>query len=409
MPLDFTNFVSNLQKTKGDFSSDSGSDRQYPYRYVFIRPTAAAKLTVRILVNKKINAASFTYHVHKLTTGKPINCGLNHPLIQQCNFCDALQNKKNLTGVDSQEKAQVRSIMMAQYIKSSGYDWSEKYPEPKYGDIILVGGPATLHRQVTDLLLTQSQHLSQLLTDAEGASIVIGRDDKGKQITTSLSFDRIKSANSNQEFDVFLDTLPSLSDIALFGGVSAEDIAKLNELATAVDRSMNVVPVTSSTQPTLAEAIAAAETVFTPQPLAPTPVVISPANTGQITVGSPITVGVPNGIASADNGQFNNPTDNVPIPVFNPVTHTQFGPSMDRVPQPDPEPVKVKGVDDMIKNPVSNQGEPTIKVGMTVAEKHPGIAPNIANWIDLNCPKKYAEGAPVCNGCMAGIVCPYKN
>ena len=133
--------------------------------------------------------------------------------------------------------------MLAQYVSSVGYTFSEQYPEPKPGDIIIVQGPTSLHKQIVGVMLAVGpQHLPDLLTNAYGKVISIGRDSAGKSVIVTPTYDAYKSASSDQEFENILKGLPSLESVAFFDGPTQEDFTRIHESALSIKRSYSTTP-----------------------------------------------------------------------------------------------------------------------------------------------------------------------
>lgn len=247
MSFNLNALYANLQEEAAKREQMSSGPRS-AYRTLFIKPDGRAKLNVRILFNVASNAVTFNYRVHKMNDGKTLLCGKNNRNNEHCDLCDALAAKKAVTGVDQKEAASSRAILFAQYISSVGYDHSEKYPEPKQGDIIIVMGPSSLHGRISEMLSTQGlEHLPRLLTDVNGAVVSIGRDEQGRQVTVVPTFATFQSAPSAEQFTNLLNQLPSLEQIGLNGGMTEEDFTAIANAAAAVMRTIQnpVAPTTA--------------------------------------------------------------------------------------------------------------------------------------------------------------------
>jgi hypothetical protein len=259
MTFNLSQLYTNLkQNSEGSESNSQGSGRKYPYRMVFVKPNdSVAKLNVRVLFNNNGNSVTFPYLVHKFETGKKLLCGKNNQNNQVCELCDAIKAKKSLSGQDSKEKVQVMTMMFAQFVSATGYVWTTEWPKPEVGDIIIVGGPSSLHSQISEMLVTVGlEHLPEILTDVKGKQIVIGRDSSGKSVIVTPTYSDFVSAKSQEHFNAMIAELPTLESIALFGGMTDADRQNLHVAAEAVNNSFQVKPkAPNTTQPSVDESI----------------------------------------------------------------------------------------------------------------------------------------------------------
>jgi hypothetical protein len=354
MTLDLSKLYNNLQKAK-DSESSEGSGRKYPYRIIFIKPDNISKLNIRILYNVKTSLATYLYRNHKLQDGSILNCGKSNQDNPTCELCNAIDNKYNLTKVTSKEGARLRTIMLAHYISSTGYQWTQEYPEPKPGDVVIVLGPSSLDKSIREMLVTIGYDaIPKILTSAEGAVISIGRDSSGKQIITTPTYSTFKSANSDDEFAKVLEDLPSIIDIALFGGVTEDDYRRLHEAAVAIDRSLQSLA--NNTTPSLT----------TPSP-------------DQLIV-------------------HTEPMQPVQTPVVNPFPNVG-------------EPTITQPVSAIVEAPAPTGGvvhAGTTTTTTTTTSPEVNAAAGLEGFVSQYCTKKYQQGTPICSMCLAEKFCPYK-
>lgn len=232
----------NVQNATANSSNhnSAGQNRKYPYPSVYVSPKnpTLAQLYVRILPNQKDAIVTTQFRVHK-TDKITANCGLNDRNNPVCEACAAVQEVKDATGVIPKAAAQNRGALFAQYVRSVGYEWTDKYPEPKPGDIILVQGPASLHQTVNNMLNANGpEGMNEILFNVSAPMISIARDSQGKQMVATALIQRVNSAASQEAYIKLLADMPSLNDSVLFGGIDETDRTKLNEIATGLRRTL---------------------------------------------------------------------------------------------------------------------------------------------------------------------------
>jgi hypothetical protein len=261
--FNLTDLYNNLKRESDE--RDQNTKTKSPYKTVFVKPNGSAKINIRLLPNPASGGVSFTYKVHKMNDGKTLLCGKNNRNNPEarCELCDALVARKNVTGQDQKEYATSRTILFAQYVSSIGYDFSEKYPAPKEGEIIILMGPASLHQQIANVLITNGQEsLSKILTDYDGGIINIGRDQQGRNVIANSIYATFKSAPSQADYEQLIRSLPTLESIALNGGMTESDFVKLHEAATAVLRTIQTQSVAQTTAQPSVDAIVQQQTNF---------------------------------------------------------------------------------------------------------------------------------------------------
>ena len=262
--------------------SGNGSGRKYPYTSIFIKPSGPGvrpQLKVRILYpHGVLNAGNpdvpfqfvaYQWYLHKIDK-QPVTCGKNDPKNPTCDLCNAVAEKKSVTGVEDPSAVSRRSIIVAQYVSSVGYDWDAQHPEPRMGDIVLVQGPATLYTTIAELVPQLGDNMTKVFINREAFVVNIGRDTEGRKILATPTYEQIRSAPDDATYRAMLASIPPLEHIALFGGVSEDDRSRLRQAALNIKRSLGAM--NTRPQPTPGQL---AETI-TPIYAAPQPV--SPGN-----------------------------------------------------------------------------------------------------------------------------------
>ena len=204
-----------LQNAKkvSDQAQSRASEGGFGYRSVYITPTPGARLVVRLLVASTHPVMSHKYYIHRDESGQAL-C-LWDESGSTCPVCEAVREVENSTGSTSKLSAKPRVIMYAQYVSSSKYDWSDKFPEPKVGDIILVMGPGGLYNLSSQFLLGFSDRpdvVSQFISDVAGQTVTLSRD-KDNRVIMSPSMSNFTSAGSQEEFDSLLLSLKPLPQL----------------------------------------------------------------------------------------------------------------------------------------------------------------------------------------------------
>lgn len=192
-------------------SSSSGSSSNGP-RVLY---PSEGTLQVRILFNPKSNSVSRSLYTHKINN-KRITCAKQYK--ESCPVCNALDTIQQETGKDLwQLKSNHREIIWAQYVNcSSDYDWGDtsKYKAPNAGDLVLLMLPWSAYSQIMEIIQKAGSQAEQLLTLNEGRIFAISRKTDNTGVKYRAEIDAFagvfKSANSQSEFESWLNEVPSL-------------------------------------------------------------------------------------------------------------------------------------------------------------------------------------------------------
>lgn len=234
MTFDVTKFMEQARK-EHEKQQKLSDGREYPYKVVFVKPDNSSVLQVRLLPNNVSNQIAYKYWHHDIPNQGRYMCGHDYHSSDSCPICEALNEVKNSTGTYPKGGSVGRSIVLAQYVGSQGYSWSEDRPEPKLGEVIIVMGPLSLYDNILNMTVTQGpEGVVKILTDYKGAVININRDKNAKAVQVTPTFGIIESAPTQEQFDQMCDALPDIRYIVHEKDLSQEEYAKLVELANGI-------------------------------------------------------------------------------------------------------------------------------------------------------------------------------
>ena len=224
--------LSGVQKQAQEAQKQSQEYGNSKYRTVY---TQSGTISLRVLFNPASGVVMRQVHRHKI--GKDnIACLSNYN--QDCPICKAVDEAETVTGGDLwRMKKSNRCIFFAQYVGSTYSGWTENFPEPKVGDVILMMAPWSVYSALNSLIAESGDNVTKLLTDVEGMIVDIKREDGGR-ITYSTGLKPFaapfKSANSQEEFNSLLESLDNLNDLVVPQNISEDIINAANQAATAI-------------------------------------------------------------------------------------------------------------------------------------------------------------------------------
>lgn len=273
------------QAQQEQVEKDSSSGYKYPYRVVFVKPvpSTGALLKVRLLPNIKSNQVAYPYWVHKINDQR-YDCCYNHGM-NECPVCKALKEVKDATGKYLKDATKKRAIVLAQYVASYGYTWSQDNPEPKVGEVIMVMGPGKLYDTVNMTVLNSGpEGVTKILTDVNGAVVAINRDTEGRSIVITPTYETFTSAADQNSYDALLDSLEDIRYITHPKDLSQEEYAKMVEVGQTITKTylgqQFVNPVQSQPQAIVASQVPHPQSVYNPaqsvQPVQPVSQPVTP-------------------------------------------------------------------------------------------------------------------------------------
>lgn len=262
-------FMQQAQQEQVEKDS-SGGGFKYPYRVVFIKPVAStgALLKVRLLPNIKSSQVAYAYWTHKINNQR-YDCGYNHGM-NECPICKAIKEVKDATGKSlGTDATKKRAIVLAQYVGSYGYTWSQDNPEPKIGEVIMVMGPGRLYDTVnTTILNSGPEGVTKILTDVNGAVVAINRDGNGQSAVITPTYETFTSAADQQSYDALLDSLEDLRYITHPKDLTQEEYAKMVEVGQTITKTylgqQFVNPVQLQDQAVVASQVPHPQSVYQP-------------------------------------------------------------------------------------------------------------------------------------------------
>ena len=414
MTFDVTKFMEQARK-EHDNKKKSSEEHSYPYRVLFVKPDNSSLLQVRLLPNNISNQIAYKYWQHDIPNQGKYMCGHDYHSSDSCPICEAINEVKNSTGTYPKGGSVGRSIVLAQYVGSQGYSWSEDYPEPKLGEVIIVMGPLSLYDNILNMTVTQGpEGVVKILTDYKGAVININRDKNAKAVQVTPTFGVIESAPTQEQFDQMCDALPDIRYIVHEKDLSQEEYAKLVELANGIRKQYmtNTSQQQQIQQPftpgseSVAQAVQAASLgvptgvvpVITPQP----DQVVQSVQPVQPT--APVQPVQP--IASVQPVQPTAPVQPV-TPVTNPTIQQ---PTIQSVQQPVVQSVPSQ----QSVTPVTPVGQPSVQSVLPqqpVASVQPSqqIPTYNNDGIPSDCPQSYDALSNSCLLCIKSPSCPFNN
>lgn len=263
------------QAQQEQVEKDSSSGYKYPYRVVFVKPvpSTGALLKVRLLPNIKSNQVAYPYWVHKINDQR-YDCCYNHGM-NECPVCKALKEVKDATSKYLKDATKKRAIVLAQYVASYGYTWSQDNPEPKVGEVIMVMGPGKLYDTVNMTVLNSGpEGVTKILTDVNGAVVAINRDTEGRSIVITPTYETFTSAADQNSYDALLESLEDIRYITHPKDLSQEEYAKMVEVGQTITKTylgqQFVNPVQSQPQAVVASQVVHPQSAYNPaQPVQP--------------------------------------------------------------------------------------------------------------------------------------------
>lgn len=195
----------DAKNERGNYSESSGNN--YPLVY----PIKNGKLTMKLLFNPKAGIVQ-----RKIIRHGKVPCLQMYGM--ECPVCSAISQVEEVKGKDagawSKHGYKVRGICYAQIIDHDpAYFTDDK--DPKKGDIVLLMYPKSIFDDINNLFIDSGANLDQLVASNEGFPIVITRSMKSNgfpEYNTSISIGKVKSFQTDEEFNDKLAEIPDLNE-----------------------------------------------------------------------------------------------------------------------------------------------------------------------------------------------------
>lgn len=227
---DFSKVAELAKKAIGQ-STDNG---EVSYKYPLVYP-GVGKIKFRMLYNPKSGLIIRGYSRHKID-GKAVPCLRTYG--EECPICKALEEVENYTGKKPQGSKAFRAVFMAQYVWSDYKIGTEDHPI-NVGDTIVVMVPWSVYKEVNAMIDEISRDPEALTTMFSAPSIQttfeITRDQDNKySFRASFPNTAFKSANTQEEFEAYLEDLEDLNEQCQSAVLKDEDVQLVNATADTI-------------------------------------------------------------------------------------------------------------------------------------------------------------------------------
>lgn len=261
--FDFSKALQDAQKV----TEESSSGAKFQYKLIY---PGEGTLSFRILINPKSNSIIRKIVRHTIGNNR-IPClttyGMNR---SDCPICQAADTVYNTNGsVPKGMWAQARGLCFIQYI-SSTYTIEGIKP----GDIALLMVPKTLYESIQEWIvsITQGdQGMSAMMAVFCGHECMeqsINRDANNKYSFMMNPFKKFKSANSDEEFNKILDSLPDLNEQMIPATANDEVMSTIKAAVENIDQTyINPKVATPNVTPTIPTTISPSANVGTDSPV----------------------------------------------------------------------------------------------------------------------------------------------
>ena len=242
MQIDLNRLKLQAEEEQAESESKSGGDR-YPYKIVY--PGLNGKLTLKLLYSVKSETVQRKIIRHDSGGGPKVVCLAQYG--EDCPVCKAIKEVETNYGKDSgvfrKYGYKTRGLCYVQIIDhDSAYFTREN--DPQKGDTVLLQYPITVYNDINRIIIDSISNNVNLISENEGAPIVIERSQKGKgfpEYKTYLfpygskkSFEDTADRKGTEIFDDMLSGLEPLNDMVV-PNLPSEDIReKAQELANTI-------------------------------------------------------------------------------------------------------------------------------------------------------------------------------
>lgn len=243
MGFDFKAMQEQMAK---ELAADSRSESTYDSEYPLVYTANNGKLTVKLLLNKKMGGLQRRILRHpgdaegksKVPCLSQFSRG-GEPLV--CPICEAIRNAEQAKGKEigafRKYGYKIRGICYAQIIDHDATYFTEE-SSPRKKDIVMLMYPKTVYDQLNKLMVDAGANIEKVLGTNSGIPVIIERSQRGKEFPKfNVSFDafhEVSSFGTDAEFEALLDKLPNLNDAFYPVEITDEIETKVNQAAQAI-------------------------------------------------------------------------------------------------------------------------------------------------------------------------------
>ena len=244
--MDNFDFKAMQEKMAEELAAEPSRSNSYESEYPIVYIGKNGKLTVKLLVNKKMGGLQRRIIRHPADAdGKTKVPCLSQFSVNgepmKCPICEAIksveQAKGNEIGAFRKYGYKIRGVCYAQIIDHDATYFTEEN-SPRKKDIVLLMYTKTVYDQLNKIMVDAGPNIVEVLGTNTGIPVIIERTQKGKEpmkfTTTFDAFHKVSSFDTDEEFDALLDKLPDLNSIYYKADVTDDTITKVNQVAQAI-------------------------------------------------------------------------------------------------------------------------------------------------------------------------------